>query len=120
MNPHGFRLKPLGIDTQREYVIYMRCDCHVCRAEGFKAQTRLEVALRDPLILVAFHLVTRSSAACLCSPCTHRHPVLTLGGEVTPSSPNPSTRSRVRVKLPERPREIEFAVSAWSPHREVR
>ena len=39
MNPHGFRLKPLGIDTLREYVIYMRCDCHVCRAEGFKAQT---------------------------------------------------------------------------------
>ncbi len=29
-------------------------------------------------------------------------------------------RFRVLVKLPSRPAEIEFAVSAWSPHRETR
>jgi len=29
-------------------------------------------------------------------------------------------RFRVFVKLPDRPGEIEFAVSAWSPHRETR
>lgn len=31
----SLRYRTLGIDTQQEYVIYMRRDCHVCRAEGF-------------------------------------------------------------------------------------
>ena len=42
MNSAVLRLRPLGIDTHREFVIYMRRDCHVCRAEGFQAQTRAE------------------------------------------------------------------------------
>jgi thymidine phosphorylase len=57
MNMHGLRLQPLGIDTQREYVIYMRRDCHVCRAEGFEAQTRLEVVLRDRHIIATLNVV---------------------------------------------------------------
>jgi thymidine phosphorylase len=57
MNLHGLRLQPLGIDTQREYVIYMRRDCHVCRAEGFEAQTRLEVVLRDRHIIATLNVV---------------------------------------------------------------
>lgn len=31
--PHVLRLKRMGIDTYQEPVIYMRSDCHVCRAE---------------------------------------------------------------------------------------
>ena len=57
MNTHALRLKPLGIDTQREHVIYMRGDCHVCRAEGFEAQTRLEVGLRERRILATLNVV---------------------------------------------------------------
>ncbi len=57
MNTHALHLKPLGIDTQREHVIYMRGDCHVCRAEGFEAQTRLEVALRGQRILATLNVV---------------------------------------------------------------
>jgi thymidine phosphorylase len=56
-NMQGLRLQPLGIDTQREYVIYMRSDCHVCRAEGFEAQTRLEVTLHDRHIIATLNVV---------------------------------------------------------------
>ena len=57
MNTHALSLKPLGIDTQREHVIYMRSDCHVCRAEGFEAQTRVEVSLRDQRIIATLNVV---------------------------------------------------------------
>ena len=57
MNTHALRLKALGIDTQREHVIYMRHDCHVCRAEGFEAQTRVEVSLRDQRIIATLNVV---------------------------------------------------------------
>jgi thymidine phosphorylase len=33
----------LGINTQHEAVIFMREDCHVCRAEGFTAHTRIRI-----------------------------------------------------------------------------
>jgi thymidine phosphorylase len=36
-------VRRLGIDTYREPVVYMRRDCHVCRAEGFEAQARVTV-----------------------------------------------------------------------------
>lgn len=57
MSTHGLRLRPLGIETQQEYVIYMRRDCHVCRAEGFEAQTRIEVTLSDRRIIVTINVV---------------------------------------------------------------
>ena len=56
-NAHALHLRPLGIDTQQEHVIYMRRDCHVCRAEGFKAQARLEVALRERRIIATLNVV---------------------------------------------------------------
>jgi len=40
---HTLRLRRLGIDTHQEPVIYMRSDCHVCRAEGFTAHARVQV-----------------------------------------------------------------------------
>lgn len=57
MNMHGLFLRPLGIDTQQEYVIYMRRDCHVCRAEGFESQTRVEVGLREQRIIATLNVV---------------------------------------------------------------
>lgn len=36
-NGAGLRLRPMGIDSHHEFVIYMRRDCYVCRAEGFEA-----------------------------------------------------------------------------------
>lgn len=57
MNRHPLSLRFLGIDTQREHVVYMRRDCHVCRSEGFKAQTRLEIALGARRIVATLNVI---------------------------------------------------------------
>lgn len=56
---HGapLRLRSLGIDAHQEFVIYMRRDCHVCRAEGFQAQTRVEVTLRDRQVIATVNVI---------------------------------------------------------------
>ena len=59
----GLRLRPLGIDTQQEFVIYMQSDCHVCRSEGFEAQTRVEVDLRGRRIIASINLVNSNLLA---------------------------------------------------------
>ncbi len=57
MNAALLRLRPLGIDTHREFVIYMRRDCHVCRAEGFQAQTRVQVRLGKRRIIATLNVI---------------------------------------------------------------
>jgi thymidine phosphorylase len=47
----------MGIDTYQEPVIYMRSDCHVCRAEGFEAQARIRVEAGDRSILATLNVV---------------------------------------------------------------
>ena len=51
------RLKRLGIDTRQEAVVYMRRDCHVCRAEGFAAQARVRVSLGANSIIATLNHV---------------------------------------------------------------
>jgi thymidine phosphorylase len=51
-------LQRLGIDTYKEAVIYMRADCHVCRSEGFEAQARVRVTLRDRSIIATLNVIT--------------------------------------------------------------
>jgi thymidine phosphorylase len=55
---HPLRLKRLGIDTYQEPVIYMRSDCHVCRAEGFEAQSRVQVTHNNRAIVATLNVVT--------------------------------------------------------------
>lgn len=50
-------LKRVGIDTYTESVIYMRDDCHICKAEGFEAQTRIEVCLGERKIIATLNTV---------------------------------------------------------------
>jgi thymidine phosphorylase len=57
MHESSLRLRLLGIDTQQEHVIYMHRDCHVCRAEGFEAQTRLTVGLAARNIIATLNVV---------------------------------------------------------------
>ena len=57
MSGHRLRLRQLGIDTHQEHVIYMHRDCHVCRAEGFEAQTRVEVSLGERRIMATLNVV---------------------------------------------------------------
>lgn len=55
--PPTLRLKRLGIDTYQEAVIYMRRDCHVCRAEGFEAQARLALHLNGRRLIATLNVV---------------------------------------------------------------
>lgn len=50
-------LRRLGIDTYQEAVIYMHRDCHVCRSEGFAAQSRVRVALGERHIIATLNIV---------------------------------------------------------------
>lgn len=54
---HTLRLRRLGIDTHQEAVVYMRSDCHVCRAEGFTAHTRVQVICADRSIIATLNQV---------------------------------------------------------------
>lgn len=54
---HALRFRELGIDTRQEHVIYMRRDCHVCRAEGFEAQARVEVRHGDRTVLATLNVI---------------------------------------------------------------
>lgn len=48
-----------GIDTYRQPVVYMHEDCHVCRSEGFAAQTRVRIDLKDRWIVATLNVVGR-------------------------------------------------------------
>lgn len=51
------RLRRIGIDTYQEPVIYMRDDCHVCRSEGFGAQSRIVISLDSRSIIATLNVV---------------------------------------------------------------
>jgi thymidine phosphorylase len=50
-------LKRLGIDTRKEFVVYMRSDCPVCVSEGFTALTRLMVTVRGKTIIATLNVI---------------------------------------------------------------
>lgn len=56
-NHEHLHLRYLGIDTYREPVIYMHKDCHICRSEGFVAQTRVEVTLNDRSVIATLNVI---------------------------------------------------------------
>ena len=47
----------LGIDTYREYVVFLREGCSVCRAEGLRALSRVRVACGDRSIVATLNMV---------------------------------------------------------------
>jgi thymidine phosphorylase len=52
------RLRRLGIDTYQESIVYMRSDCHVCRSEGFEAESRIQVRHDGHSIIATLNIVT--------------------------------------------------------------
>lgn len=50
----------MGIDTHQEPVVYMRKDCHVCRAEGFTSSTRVLVECQGEQLLATVDMVEGS------------------------------------------------------------
>jgi thymidine phosphorylase len=60
-------LTKIGIDTYQQAVVFMRKDCHVCRAEGFNAMTRVRVcsdkkSITATLIIVSDHFLSHQQA----------------------------------------------------------
>jgi thymidine phosphorylase len=49
-------LKHLGVDTQREHVIFMNADSPVVRSEGFEAQARIQVEHRNGTLLASLNI----------------------------------------------------------------
>ncbi|QNM96260.1 thymidine phosphorylase family protein [Chitinimonas koreensis] len=57
MTAATLRLRPLGIDGGHEHAVYVNAGCHVCRAEGYEAQTRLTVAANGRSLVATLHMV---------------------------------------------------------------
>ncbi len=54
---YALRARRLGIDTYQQPVAYMRRDCKVCRAEGFEAQSRIELHCGGQAVTVTLNVV---------------------------------------------------------------
>ncbi len=65
------RLKKLGIDTYKEAVIYMSKASEISLSEGFLAQARVEITLRDKTIIATLNIIDsdllRIDEASLCN-----------------------------------------------------
>ena len=57
MNGEVLTLRRLGIDTYTDPVVYMSADCHVCRAEGFAARSRVKVTLGNRNLVATLNVV---------------------------------------------------------------
>jgi thymidine phosphorylase len=51
------KLVKLGIDTQQEFIIFMRSDCFICKSEGFEAQARVVITLNKESIIATLNIV---------------------------------------------------------------
>ncbi|WP_323844281.1 thymidine phosphorylase family protein [Microbulbifer magnicolonia] len=47
----------MGIDTHQEPVVYMRSDCHICRSEGFTANSRVLLHYENNSIIATLNVV---------------------------------------------------------------
>ncbi|MCP5468586.1 MAG: thymidine phosphorylase family protein [Deltaproteobacteria bacterium] len=56
-SPNTLRLVRLGIDTYQEPVVYMKQDCHVCRSEGFSAQSRVLIETSKRSIIATLNVI---------------------------------------------------------------
>jgi hypothetical protein len=54
---NSLRLKRLGIDTYDNFVVYLRQDSDVCRAEGFSSHTRVRVDAGGKSIIATLNFV---------------------------------------------------------------
>lgn len=54
---HSLQAYSMGIDTHQEPVAYMRKDCHICRSEGFNANTRVLLVTETKELIVTLNVV---------------------------------------------------------------
>ena len=55
--PEGLTVVDMGIDTHQEPVVYMRRDCHICRAEGFSANSRVALHYQEYSVIATLNVV---------------------------------------------------------------
>lgn len=55
------RVLEMGINTHQELIVYMHKDCHICRAEGFSASTRLLVEAGQRQLIATLNIVENDS-----------------------------------------------------------
>lgn len=60
MSGHALTVVDMGIDTHQEPVVYMREDCHVCRAEGFNASSRVIAQTGTGSVIASLNVVKTS------------------------------------------------------------
>lgn len=54
----SLHLTRAGIDTYQQPIVYMHSDCHVCRAEGFTALTRVHIRCGERTLVATLNVVT--------------------------------------------------------------
>ncbi|MCG9733662.1 thymidine phosphorylase family protein [Pseudoalteromonas shioyasakiensis] len=54
---HILNAYDMGIDTHQEPVVYMRQDCHICRAEGFSSNARVLVEANNNKLIATLNVV---------------------------------------------------------------
>jgi len=57
-NFNSLQLIHLGIETQKEYVVFMRFDCAICKSEGFEALNRIKVTVHNKSIIATLYIIT--------------------------------------------------------------
>jgi thymidine phosphorylase len=55
---NAVRVRRLGVDTYREPVVFMRADCAPCRAEGFRALSRVQLTRGARQLIATLNVVT--------------------------------------------------------------
>lgn len=48
----------MGVDTHEEPIVFMRTDCDICRAEGFSANTRLQIQTEEKSLIATLNIVS--------------------------------------------------------------
>jgi thymidine phosphorylase len=56
--------RELGIDTLQEHISFMHRDCHICRAEGIEAQTRIELRHNGRSIIATVNVIHSDLLEC--------------------------------------------------------
>jgi thymidine phosphorylase len=54
---HHLIIVDMGIDTHQEPVVYMRSDCHICRSEGFTANSRVMLRYGENSVIATLNVV---------------------------------------------------------------
>lgn len=60
MDENRLKAKRMGIDAQRKCVAYMSSSCHVCRAEGFNALSRVRLTVGERHLIADLNICQES------------------------------------------------------------